>query len=164
MVKKILPNRISKTVAPDAVAKIRQAVQLIHEALGENTPILEEDYKALRKISDKLKQESDDVYAVAQEHLELVEAPLSITELSKDKSYYEFCDKVAAMLKPALIKMEREQNIAGSEYHNGCSMFEAHVAVKIGHGDTQAQNAQIQLNQINRKKGGGSVSAPKKGA
>jgi hypothetical protein len=158
MVKKFLPNRISKTVAPDALTKIRQAVQLIHEALGDNTPISEEDYKALRKISDKLKQESDDVYAVAQENLALIEAPISIEELEKDKTFYEFCDKAYAMLKPVLIKLEHEQNIAGSEYINGCSLFEGTVAVKVGYGNAQAQNAQIQLNQIKRNKGGNPVT------
>jgi hypothetical protein len=164
MVKKLLPNRISKTVAPDALMKIRQAVQLIQEVVGENTPISAADYNALRKISDKLKQESDDVYTVAQENLALVEAPISITELDKDKTFYEFCDKAYAMLQPVLIQLKREQNIAGSEYLNGCSLFEASVAVKVGHGNPQAQNAQLQLNQIPRKKGGGSVKASKKGS
>jgi hypothetical protein len=161
MVKKLLPNRSSKTVAPDALAKIRQAAQLIHEAAGEMTAISEEDYKALRKISDKLKQECDDVYAVAEVNVALIEAPLSFTEMSKDKSYYEFGDKAFAILKPALIKLEREQNIAGSEYYNGCSIFEGTVATKVGYGNPQAQNAQIQLNQIKRIKGGHSKS-PKK--
>jgi hypothetical protein len=33
-------------------------------------------------------------------------------------------------------------------------MFEANVATKVGYGNPQAQNAQILLNQIKRKKGG----------
>jgi hypothetical protein len=154
MVKKLLPNRISKTVALDAMAKIRQAAQLINEAVGEMTAISEEDYKALRKISDKLKQECDDVYAVAEVNVALIEAPLSFTEMGKDKTFYEFCDKAFATLNPALIKLEREQNVSGSEYLNGCGMFEANVATKVGYGNPQAQNAQILLNQIKRKKGG----------
>jgi hypothetical protein len=51
MAKKLLPNRISKTVQPNALTKVRQAAQLILEVIGEDTPMSEEEYKSLLKIT-----------------------------------------------------------------------------------------------------------------
>jgi hypothetical protein len=41
---KLLPNRSSKSVAPNAVAKLRQAIQLLHEVFGDDTPIEKAEY------------------------------------------------------------------------------------------------------------------------
>jgi hypothetical protein len=150
---KLLPNRSSKTVAPNAVAKLRQAIQLLHEVLGDDTPIEEAEYAKLRKIADKLKQESDDVFTIARENPDFVEAPLSVAEIEKDKTYYELCDLARALLKAVTLKLDREQNIAGSEYYNSCNIYEENVDTKRQRGNQKAQNVQTQLNAIQRQRG-----------
>jgi hypothetical protein len=154
----LLPNRISKKIAPDALMKIRQAMQLLQEALGEDTFISDDDYKALPKMADKRKQETDDVLMIAQNNSEFIEAPLALPEIEKDKAFYELCDFIMALLKPILIKLQREQNIAGAEYLNACRVFEKIVGFKAEQGSPKAKNVLIQLSQINRNRGGG---APK---
>jgi hypothetical protein len=154
----LLPNRLSKKIAPDALTKIRQAIQLLQEALGEDTFIADADYKALPKMADKRKQETDDVYGIAQNYPEFMEAPLSFAEIERDKAFYELCDFIMVLLKPVLIRLEREQNIAGAEYLNACRVFEQIVAFKAAQGSSKAKNILIQLSQINRNRGGG---APK---
>ena len=155
MSKKLLPNRISKVIEPDAIPKVRQAIQLLDEVLGADTQISEEDYKSLRKIADKLKRECDDVYDIAKENTEFIEAPLTLEEIDKDRKYYEFCDLIRSMLKALSLKLEREQNIAGAEYYNACSVFEEDVDTKVERGNNaKAQNVQAQLKAIDRNRGG----------
>lgn len=155
MSKKLLPNRISKVVAPDALTKVRQAVQLLNEVVGDDTPISDEEYKGLRKIADKLKRISDDVYEIAKENTDFVEEPLTITEITKDKLFYELCDSIRALLNAFNLKLEREQNIAGAEYFNACNVFEGDIDDKVGRGNTKAQNIKAQLNGIDRNRSGG---------
>ena len=155
MSKKALPNRISKVVAPDAVSKIRKAIALIEEVLGSSTSISDDDYKALRKIADKLKRECDDVYDIAVENTEFIDDSTTIEEMEKDKKYYELCDMILSMLKALMIKLTREQNIAGAEYHNACSLFEENVAVKAGRNNAKAQIVKGQLDNIERNRKGG---------
>ena len=150
MAKKLLPNRLSKTVSPDALIKIRQAIQLIGEVIGEDTPISEDDYKALLKIADKRKQVCDDVLTIMQEHPPLVLAPLSVAEIQKDKAFYEICDQMQSMFNNVLIRLKREQNIAGAEYANACSIFESDVDAKAMRGDTEACIVQTELKAVNR--------------
>lgn len=155
MSKKLLPNRISKVIAPDAITKVRQAIQLLNEVLGDDTQISDEDYKGLRKIADKLKRECDDVFDIAKENTEFVEAPLSVDEIGKDKNYYELCDTIRSMFNSLSLKLEREQNIAGAEYYNACSVFEEDVDIKVKRGgNAKAQNVQAQLKAIERNRGG----------
>jgi hypothetical protein len=155
----LLPNRSSKTIAPDALIKIRQAIQLLQEAIGEDTFISDADYKALPKMADKRKQETDDVLMIVQNNTEFVEPPLSIVEIEKDKAFYELCDVILSLLKPFLIQLQREQTIAGAEYMNACSIFEKIVDFKAAQGSSKAKNVGIQLSQINRNRGGVSKSA-----
>ena len=156
MVKKILPNRISKLPPPEVKTKIRQVIQLLDEILGDNTPISDDDYKSLRKIADKLKQECDDVFAIAIENPEFLDESNSIVEMEKDKRYYELCDTIRSMLNGMLIKLDKEQNIAGAEYFNACSIFEDNVKIKAGRGNAKAQNVKAQLDLINRNRSNGS--------
>ena len=74
MNKKLLPNRSSKAPAADALTKVRQAVQLLNEALGDEIAITDEDYKGLRRIADKLKRITDDVFEIAKENEDFVKA------------------------------------------------------------------------------------------
>jgi hypothetical protein len=152
MVKKLLPNRNSKVIAADAWARIEQAVLVIQQALGEIIAISEEEYKGLRKISDKLKQESDDVFAIAKANPELLDSPLSVKEIEKDKVFYELCDKLQALLNPILLQLVREQNIAGAEYLNACSFFETMVALKAAQGNPKAQHVHLLLSKVSRNK------------
>ena len=162
MSKRLLPNRISKSVVPDALSKVRQAIQLLNEAIGEDTPISDEDYKGLRKIADKLKRITDDVYEIAKENTDFIEAPLTVVEIAKDKTFYELCDSILALLKAFNLRLEREQNIAGAEYFNACSVFEGDVADKVNRdkNDVKAQNILAQLNDIDRNRGGNSGTKP----
>jgi hypothetical protein len=146
MSKKLLPNRISKTVATNAESEFRLALQVMMRLLGDDTPIPEDDYKALRKIADKLKSETDDVYAVGKENPEFWDELTPLPEISKDKLYYEFCDACRAMLQPLLVKLDKEQNLAGAEYYNACNVYEENVAIKRQRGNAKAQNVQTQLN------------------
>jgi hypothetical protein len=150
MAKKLLPNRLSKTVPFNALMKIRQAMQLIIEVIGEDTPISEAEYKALLKIADRRKQACDDVLAIMQEHPQLVLSPLSVAETQKDKAFYEICDQIQSMFNNILIRLKREQNIAGAEYANACSIFESDVDAKAMRGDTEAQIVQNELKSVNR--------------
>jgi hypothetical protein len=154
MASKLLPNRSSKNVSAADLARVAQAIKVIIEVFGDRSVITEEDYNALRKISDKLKQECDDVFAIAQVNPEFVEPPLYLTELEKDKLYYEMADKVDMQLSPVLILKKREQNIAGAEYLNGCNFFEATVAFRAAQGNPKAQMIEIQLKQLKRNRGG----------
>jgi hypothetical protein len=155
----LLPNRSSKNIAPDALIKIRQAIQLLQEAIGEDTFISDVDYKALPKMADKRKQETDDVLMIVQNNIEFVETPLSIVEIEKDKAFYELCDVIQSLLKPFLIQLQREQTIAGAEYMNACGIFEQIVGFKAAQGSSKAKNIGIQLSQINRNRGGGSLKS-----
>jgi hypothetical protein len=154
MAKKLLPNRSSKKLPVDASTKLAQAVQLVLDLLGERSVITEEDYNALRKISDKLKQECDDVFAIAQANPEFVEPPLQLSEMEKDKNFYEFCDKIELAFSPVQIFKNREQNISGGEYLNGCNFFESTVAFRAAQGNPKAQMIAIQLKQLKRNRGG----------
>ncbi len=162
MAKKLLPNRSSQKVSANDSMRVAQAVQVLLDVLGDRTVITDADYKALRKISDKLKQECDDVYAIAQANPELVESPLKLTEMEKDKLYYELCDYIEAALSPVLIQKNREQNIAGGEYLNGCNLFESIVAFRAAQGNPKAQLVAIQLKQLNRNRGGNFSKSSKK--
>jgi hypothetical protein len=150
MAKKLLPNRISKTVQPNALTKVRQAAQLILEVIGEDTPMSEEEYKSLLKIADKRKQTCDDISAIMQEHPKLVLEPLSVEEIQKDKAFYEICDQIQSIFNNVLIRLKREQNIAGAEYANACSVFESDVDAKAMRGDMEAQIVQTELKAVNR--------------
>jgi hypothetical protein len=153
MSKKLLQNRISKTVTPDAQEKFRRALQIMSELLGEDTFISDAEYKSLRKIADKLKLESDDVFAVAQETPEFFDETTPAQEVEKDKSFYEFCDACRSMLSAFQIKLDREQNLAGAEYYNACSVYEENVDFKRARGNLKAQNVQAQLHKIVRQRG-----------
>jgi hypothetical protein len=157
MSKKLLPNRSSKTVAPDALPKVRQAIALLEEVLGDPTPISDADYKALRMIADRLKRITDDVYEIVKENEAYVKAPLSLVEMNKDKTFYELCDSIRSLLNAFFLRLEREQNIAGAEYFNGCNVFEGDIVDAIGRdaNDAKAQNIKAQLDEVDRKKGGG---------
>ena len=162
MVKKHLINRSSKQIAVDALSKSHQAVQLLQEALGTLTAISEAEYKSLRKIADKLKRETDDVFMIIKNHPKLVDAPLSIEEMEKDKACYEFCDTLRAPLSRFMVQLDREQNIAGAEYFNSTTVFEADVASKAVRGEAEAQHAQVELNLIVRNRTGGKIAKKNK--
>jgi hypothetical protein len=164
MSKKLLPNRISKVVTPEMRAKVQQAFQLLDEALGTSTPISEDDYKSLRKIADKMKSESDDVFAITELNADLLEEPLTVVEITKDKDFYEFCDAIRAAKKSFEIKLDREQNVAGSEYFNACCIFEEDVKTRANRGSTKAQNVKAQLDAIDRNRNGGNISNAKRAA
>ena len=157
MNRKLLPNRSSKAPAVDALTKVRQAIQLLNEALGDEIAITEEDYKGLRKIADKLKRITDDVFEIAKENTDFVKSPLSVAEMTKDKAFYELCDSIRALLDAFTLRLEREQNVAGAEYHNACSVFESDVdnEVKRDSNNAKAMNVLAQLDKIDRNKGGG---------
>ena len=153
MNKKLLPNRISKTVAPNAESEFRQALQVMLRLFGEDTPISDEAYKSLRKIADRLKLETDDVYAIGKENPEFWDEQTPLPEIAKDKLFYEFCDTCRSMLHPLLIKLDKEQNIAGAEYYNACNVYEENVAIKRQRGHPKANTVQTQLNAITRQRG-----------
>ena len=150
MAKKLLPNRISKTVPQDALMKIRQAAQLIMDVVGEDTPMSEEEYQALNKIADKRKLACDDILSIMHEHPKMVLEPLSMAEMQKDKAFYEVCDQIQSVFNNVLIRLKREQNIAGAEYANACSIFERDVEAKVLRGDTEAQIIQTELKMVHR--------------
>jgi hypothetical protein len=159
MSKKVLPNRISKTVSADALTRVRGAIQVFQEVLGADTRLSETEYKSLRKIATKLKQEKDEVFAIAQENPELTEPPFALDEMAKDKAFYECCEQIRALLEPILLKLDREQNLAGAEYANACSLFEEHIALKVERGHPKAQYIKLQLNRMERYRP--SSSSPK---
>jgi uncharacterized protein YicC (UPF0701 family) len=151
MVKKILPNRSSKTVKPDAEAKLQQAVTIFLELLGEETAISEAEYAALYKISDKRKQECDQLFGLMQANPNLVKKPLSIVETTKDKTYYEFvAERIQTALKSLKTRADREQTIAGSEYVNSCKVWEADVNADAHRDNAHAQTVQAELKKVKR--------------
>jgi argonaute-like protein implicated in RNA metabolism and viral defense len=160
---KMLPNRISKIVMLEtALLKVGEALAILDAVVGEDTQISDEDYKSLRKIADTLKRQSDDVFDVIKLNPEFLEAPLTIAEMDKDKLFYELCDKIRAAILAFMIKLEREQNIAGAEYYNACCVFESDIDDKIKRGNNaKAQNVQAQLDAIDRKRGGGNSGEKK---
>lgn len=161
MATQLYPNRISKATDPKALDKIREHVRAILDLLGDDTQISESEFRSLRKIADKSKRVTDDVHAVMQENPEFLEEPLTLAEIQKDKVFYEFCDQVRAIIAPLAVKLDREQNIAGAEYANACSVYEANVDRKIVLGNAKARSVKAQLNAIDRNRGGG---APQKTA
>jgi hypothetical protein len=154
---KLLPNRISKVILLEAaLKKIDEAVLILDVCLGEDTEISDEDYDSLRKIADKLKLQCDDVFTIIKGNRDFLEAPLTVEEMDKDRLFYEFCDKVRAAINAFMIKLDREQNIAGAEYYNACIIFENDIAAKIKRGNNaKAQNIKAQLDGIDRNRGGG---------
>ena len=156
MSKKILPNRISKIVTPEMRAKVVQGFQLLNEALGEDTLISDEDYKKLRKLADVSKLTCDDVYDIAKANQGFIEEPLTFEEITKDKEFYEFCDEIYVLKKSFDLKLEREQNLGGSEYANAMSVFENDIKDKVNRGGNNAKavNVKNQLDGIDRKRAG----------
>ena len=158
MVKKIHPNRSSKTVKSDAEAKLQQGIAIFLDLLGEETAISEAEYAALYKISDKRKLECDQIYGLMTSNPSLVKKPVSIVETGKDKTYYEFGSRIKAALKSLQTRFEREQTIAGSEYANSCSVWEADVKADALREDAKAQTVQAELKKVKRYRPKGNVS------
>jgi hypothetical protein len=154
---KLLPRRLSKIIVLEsALKKVQEAIAMLDVCIGDDTQISDDDYASLRKIADKLKLQCDDVFDIVRVSPDFVETPLSIEDMDKDKLFYEFCDKVRAALNSFMIKLDREQNIAGAQYFNACTVFESDIDGKIQRGNNaKAQNIQAQLDGVNRKRGGG---------
>jgi hypothetical protein len=155
MGKKVLRYIKPKKVTPERVSKMEQGFLLINEALGEDTAITDEEYKALPVIADKRKQECDDVFGIAKQNTEFVLEPVTIEDTQDFKEDYEFCDAVRIKYEAFKIRLEREQNISGGKYFNNCNVFEGDVDDKIKRGNSpKAQNVKAQLDNVNRKRGG----------
>ena len=155
MSKKVMRYYKPKPVTPEREAKVIQGFQLLDEALGEDTEITEEEYKALRVIADKLKLVTDDVFDIVKENTDSIQAPLSLEDMTHHKENYEFCDMIRAKKASFVIKLDKEQNISGSKYFNSCNVFEGDIAAKIKRGNNpKAQNVKTQLDGVNRKRPG----------
>ena len=154
MAKKILPNRLSKIIGPKGVARTRVLVKELMDIMGDDTAISDEDYKAQIKISDKRKLEADDSFEIAQTFTEFIEEPLTLAEIEIDKNYYEDADTIRSIIKPFFDKLEKEQNIAGSEYYNAMLVYDENVKYKAGRDNSRAQLAAKQISDLNRKRGG----------
>ena len=102
------------------------------------------------------------MYEIAKENTDFIEVPLTVEEITKDKTFYELCDSIFALLKAFTLRLEREQNIAGAEYFNACNVFEGDVADKVDRdkNNVKAQNLLAQLNSIDRKRGGNFGTKP----
>ena len=156
MAKKILPNRLSKIIGPKGVARTRVLVKELMDIMGDDTAISDEDYKAQVKISDKRKLEADDSFEIAQVFSEFIEEPLTLEEVNIDKNYYEDADTIRSIVKPFFDKLEKEQNIAGSEYYNAMAVYDENVKYKANRDNSRAQLAAKQIADLNRKRGGSS--------
>jgi hypothetical protein len=155
MARKQLPNRISKKIGADQIARARMLLQEVANILGEDTQISDEDYKALLKISDKRKLDADDTFQIAQAFPEFMEESIPLSEVAKDKSYYEDTDTLRTMHKTLSDKLEKEQNVAGAEYFNAMLIYEENVRLKAARDNSRAQLALKQLNDLKRRRGGG---------
>lgn len=162
---KLLPNRISKTLPPDAEAQAAAAFQVLFNLLGPATPITEEEYDALSFISDKRKLVADDYHAVMRNNPEFLEEP-PIEEVEKDRRYYEFGDFMEAQMRQMESHRIREQNLAGAEYDNATKSFKSTVIYKAGRNNSRAQLALKQLEDIDKRqpqkgpKAGGTTPPP----
>ena len=153
MAKKILPNRILKVIGPPKIARTRVLVDELMELLGDDTIISDEDYQAQIKISDKRKLEADDSFEIAQVFPELVEEPSTVKGANAEKNYYEDADTIRSIAKPFFDKLNKEQNIAGSQYYTAMSLFDENVKYKAGRDNSRAQLAAKQIADLNRKRG-----------
>ena len=160
MAKKLLPIPFSKAIGDEKLARARVIIKELMDMLGNDTPISDDDYKALVKISDKRKLEADDTFEVSKTFTEFIEEPLTVEEIGKSGSYYEDSDSIRAIAKPFMDKLDKEQNIAGAIFYNGNSVFEDNVKIKAGRDNSRAQLALKQLSDLKRNRGGG--SNPKK--
>jgi hypothetical protein len=153
MSKKLLQNRTSKKVTADTQIKFRQALQMMLDLLGEDTPMSDAEYVSLRKIADKLKTETDDVFAIAKESNDFLEESTPLEVVENYKTFYEFCDNCRSMLGPLLFKLNREQNIAGGQYFNACMMYEDNVSIQVARNNPKARAVKAQLDDIPRQRG-----------
>ena len=71
-----------------------------------------------------------------------------------DKNYYEDADTIRSIVKPFFDKLEKEQNIAGSEYYNAMAVYDENVKYKANRDNSRAQLAAKQISDLNRKRGG----------
>jgi hypothetical protein len=154
MSKPVLRYFKPKKVTPERTTKMAEGFRLINEALGEDTEITIDEYKALPIIADKRKQECDDVFGIAKQNPEFVLEPVTIEDTEDYKADYEFYDEARIQYEAFYIRLEREQNIAGGKYYNNCNVFEGDVDDKIKRGNTKAQNVKTQLDGVNRKRPG----------
>ena len=154
MAKKILLNRTPKVIGLEGIARSRVLVKELMDILGNDTIMPDEDYKAQIKISDKRKLQADDSFEIAQVFTELLEESLTVKEVNFEKSYYEDADTIRSIAKPFFDKLDKEQNIAGSQYYNAMALFDENVKYKAGRDNSRAQLAAKQISDLNRKQGG----------
>ena len=153
MSKKLISNRNSKKVTTDTQVRFRQALQTMLDLLGEDTPMSDAEYTSLRKIADKLKTETDDVFAIAKEADDFLEDSTPVNVVEDYKTFYEFCDNCRSMLAPLLFKLNREQNIAGGQYFNACMIYEDNVSIQVARNNPKARVVKAQLDDIPRQRG-----------
>ena len=154
MAKKILLNRTPKVIGPEGIALARVLVKQLMDILGDDTIIPDEDYKAQIKISDKRKLEADDSFEIAQVFPEIIEEPLTVKRVNGEKSFYEDADTIRSIAKPFFDKLNKEQNISGSQYYTAMSLFDENVKYKASRNNSRAQLAAKQIADLNRKRGG----------
>lgn len=144
---KLLPNRVSRTLSDDNLQKIRDAVQVIIENLGSNTPITKAEYDALAKLGDKHRAYNAELFDIVRTHPAYLEEEQSIEEIAKDKQLFEQYDSVRDILAAAIEKLEREQGVVGAEYRNAGSVYVENVKNKVSKGNKEAT---MVLDKINR--------------
>lgn len=157
---KILPNRVSKVISPEAHLALKAATDGFKVALGEPTPISDDDIKKLLRVAGTRKRVMDEILLIMEEHPTLIKAPFTLIEIKKDKSLMEILAEVESWLIGLLFSVRREMAVAGSEYFNAGAVFENDVKWEVGRNNPEARTAQAQLDAIDRKKGGNPGTPP----
>ncbi len=165
--RELLPKRLNKPLPPDAEEQLNLHLQKVMELLGNDTPISESDYDKLRVIADTLKPQCDDLFDIVVANPEFLQPEpgsehLTVQDIRNDKLYYEFCDKFPGAVAAMMLRMKREQIIAGAQYENALGIYAENVERAANRGTNQ--KAKLVLEQIMKLKkapsSGGSSPKP----
>ncbi|GEM_PF-6704501 len=157
---KILPNRVSKVITPEISLALKAAAEDYKEALGEPTAISDDDMKKLLRVAGTRKRIMDEIRLIMEEHPTLVKAPITLTEVNKDKTLVEYLAEADVWVTGLQFSIRREMAVAASEYYNAGGVFENDVKWEVGRNNPEARIAQAQLDAIDRKKGGNPGTPP----
>lgn len=157
---KLLPNRVSKALDPALMDNIQNAAEAFTRALGEPTPINDDELKKLQKVAETRKRIADDVFRVLEQHPASLNAPLSLEEIRKDKALYEMGLTLEALLVGLLFNVRREMSVAGAEYQNAMAIFEEDIKTDVNRNVAEARIVQAKLDAIERNKAGRKNNPP----
>lgn len=157
---KLLPNRVSKVISLEIQLSLKSAVEAFNDALGEPTAVTDAEVNKLLKVASTRKRIMDDILLVMDQHPAQIKPPLTLTEIRKDKTLFEYLDEAEVYVLGLLFNIRREKAVCGAEYANAGGVFESDVKAEVDRNNPDARIAKAKLDAIDRRKGGNPGTTP----